>query len=516
VCQLEVLRNCLNLPALRQKLKELPETLDETYDRILLGIPENCHHEAHAVLQWLTYSRRPMNIAEVAEAIAVDRNNQIFDMKNRMFDIFSVLDICSSLVTLSEKKTTLEKDQTEETRKLQLAHYSVKEYIISSRIQTSHAKTFAIKETEAHEYMGEACLIYLLHFNRSDSIYTDAWVDYPFLRYAAESWYGHRQAILDVSSKILDLSTAFFDVRRGSQFINWLRLHDPEFPWRKMDLKRIETVAAPLYYASLLGILEVVERLLAAGANVNAANYGGWTALQAASGAGHLKVVERLLAAGADVNAAAAAGYRGRMALQAASEGGHLAIVERLLAAGADVNVADYYGWTALQTASGAGNLKVVERLLAAGADVNAAADDDDSGWMALQAASRGGHLEIVDRLLAAGADVNAAAGGYRGWTALQEASEGGHLEIVERLLAAGADANAADDSWTALQTASRGGHLEVVKRLLAAGADVNAAAADRGGQTALQAASEGGHLEVAERLLAAGAAVNAAADHRG
>jgi Ankyrin repeats (3 copies)/Ankyrin repeats (many copies) len=361
VCQLEVLRNCLKLPALRQKLKELPETLDETYNRILLGIPENCHHEAHAVLQWLTYSRRPMNMAEVAEAIAVDRNNQIFDIENRMFDIFSVLDICSSLVTLSERKTTLEEDQSEETRKLQLAHYSVKEYIISSRIQTSHAKKFAIKETEAHEYMGEACLIYLLHFNMSDSIYADAWVDYPFLQYAAESWYGHHGAILDASSKILDLSTALFDVKRGSQFINWLRLHDPEYPWSGVDLERIGTVAAPLYYASLLGILEIVERLLAAGADVNAAAaHYGRTALQAASRGGHLQIVERLLAAGADVNAATA--RFGRTALQAASGYGHLEIVERLLAAGADANAAaaNYGGQTALQAASG----EVVEPLL--------------------------------------------------------------------------------------------------------------------------------------------------------
>ena len=214
-----------------------------------------------------------MNVAEVAEAISVDRNKQIFDTENRMFDIFSVLDICSSLVTLSERKTTLKNDQTEEMRKLQLAHYSVKEYIVSSRIQTTQAKKFAIKENEAHEYMGEACLIYLLHFNRSDSIYADAWVDYPFLQYAAECWYGHCQAISDTSSKIMDLSTALFDIERGSQFINWLKLHDPEHPWRR-DLKRIETVAAPLYYASLLGILEVVERLLAAGADVNAAAAG--------------------------------------------------------------------------------------------------------------------------------------------------------------------------------------------------------------------------------------------------
>jgi hypothetical protein len=48
-------------------------------------------------------------------------------------------------------------------------------------------------------------------------------------------------------------------------------------------------------------------------------------------------VVERLLAAGADVNAAAGQSYDGRTlsALQAAAEGGHLDVVERLRQAGA-------------------------------------------------------------------------------------------------------------------------------------------------------------------------------------
>jgi ankyrin repeat protein len=52
-------------------------------------------------------------------------------------------------------------------------------------------------------------------------------------------------------------------------------------------------------------------------------------ALQAASQGGHLEIVERLLAAGADVNAAAG-NYGGPTALQAASRGGHLEVEERL------------------------------------------------------------------------------------------------------------------------------------------------------------------------------------------
>ncbi|KAH7190109.1 ankyrin repeat protein [Fusarium oxysporum] len=286
-----------------------------------------------------------------------------------------------------------------------------------------------------------------------------------------------------------------------------------------------------LQAASAGGHIQVVERLLEAGANVNAAAAAdrGRTALQAASAGGHIQVVERLLEAGANVNAAAAARY-GRTALQAASAVGHIQVVERLLEAGAnvvdrllnagaDVNAAAAAeeGRTALQAASEGGHIQVVERLLEAGANVNAAAAAEE-GRTALQAASAGGHIQVVERLLNAGANVNAAAAADRGRTALQAASEGGHVQVVERLLEAGANVNAAAAARygrTALQAALEGGHIQVVERLLNAGANISAAAAARYGRTALQAASAVGHIQVVERLLEAGANVNAAAAAR-
>jgi ankyrin repeat protein len=269
-----------------------------------------------------------------------------------------------------------------------------------------------------------------------------------------------------------------------------------------------KTAAAPLRAASEDGHLEVVERLLAAGADVNAGFPldSGQTALQAASKCGRLEVVERLLAAGADVNADP---WLGRTALFVASEGGHLEIVERLLAAGADVNAAPTrLGQTALQVASGGGHLEIVERLLAAGADSNAIVE---GGRTALEVASEAGHLDVIERLVMAGADVNVSSKRGRSRTALQAASGNGHLELVERLLAAGADVNAAPARLgrTALQAAAGGGHLEVIERLLMAGADVNASSNWDCGRTALQAASEGGHLEAVARLLATGADAN-------
>ena len=86
-------------------------------------------------------------------------------------------------------------------------------------------------------------------------------------------------------------------------------------------------------------------------------------ALLDASSHGHLEVVERLLAAGADVHASDDA------ALYGASSFGHLAVVERLLDAGADVHCCQD---GAVREASEAGHYTVVGRLLCAGADPSA------------------------------------------------------------------------------------------------------------------------------------------------
>jgi hypothetical protein len=128
-------------------------------------------------------------------------------------------------------------------------------------------------------------------------------------------------------------------------------------------------------------------------------------ALQTAAGGGHLEVVERLLTANANVNAAAST-WDGRTALEAAAEGGHLEVVERLLTANANVNSAAsmWDGRTALQAAAGGGHLEVVERLLAANANVNAH-PSANNGRTALQAAAEGGHIKVVEILKSAGAE---------------------------------------------------------------------------------------------------------------
>src|SRR6266699_6083231 len=70
-CQLQALRHCL-APRVRHMLQELPETLDETYERILRDINKANRDHAHCLLQCLTVAVRPLHVAELAEVLAVD------------------------------------------------------------------------------------------------------------------------------------------------------------------------------------------------------------------------------------------------------------------------------------------------------------------------------------------------------------------------------------------------------------------------------------------------------------
>ena len=140
---------------------------------------------------------------------------------------------------------------------------------------------------------------------------------------------------------------------------------------------------------------------------------------------GNIEAVKQHLAAGADVNAKDGGGWT--LLLQAVA-GGHKEIVELLIDNGADVNGKDKLGWTPLFYAAFSGRTEVAELLIAEGVDVNA---KDNLG--ALRYAASGGHKEIVELLIANGADVYAKGGG-NGTTPLDVAIKLNHTELTDLL----------------------------------------------------------------------------------
>ena len=102
-CQIDALSGCLSPKKLYEALDALPATLDETYDRILSRIDPTYEAEVHQILQWLTCSQRPLTLHEVAELIAVDiSQDQPFDFDKRTPYAEDVLEICGGLVTCTD------------------------------------------------------------------------------------------------------------------------------------------------------------------------------------------------------------------------------------------------------------------------------------------------------------------------------------------------------------------------------------------------------------------------------
>jgi ankyrin repeat protein len=245
---------------------------------------------------------------------------------------------------------------------------------------------------------------------------------------------------------------------------------------------------------------------------IEAAKGRDWTTLRA--------LVER----GADVNATEP---DGATALHWASYWDAVDAAELLLRAGADPKAANDLGATALWNAALNGNEPMVRALLAAGADPNAALL---SGETPVLTAARTGSEQVLELLLAAGGDANSRA--TRAQTALMWAAAQGHADAMRVLLRYGADVHARSDTWsqmmavpphadpanqqsvphggqTALLFAVRAGDLASVRLLVEAGAEVDAA--DAWGVSATTLAAHGGFGELVATLLEAGADPDAA-----
>ena len=213
--------------------------------------------------------------------------------------------------------------------------------------------------------------------------------------------------------------------------------------------------------------------------------------------------VHAVLQQGADVNAADA---DGTTALAWAVHADNVPIAKALLEAGADIAATNRYGVGPMHLASENGSAEMLEILLAHGADPDAALPD---GETALMTAARTGNAEALNTLLAAGARVDEVER-RKGQTALMWAAAEDNAAAVASLVAAGADIaqRSAAGEFDALAFAVRGGAIDATRVLLDAGADVNAET--RGGMSMLVLATLNAHYELAALLIDRGADPNA------
>ena len=225
-----------------------------------------------------------------------------------------------------------------------------------------------------------------------------------------------------------------------------------------------------LFAASLRGDVALVEDLFDRGADIEARDDLGNTALINASWMGQLAVVELLLDRGADIEARNDLGRTALIEvswldpeqvqsnLYDRSDGFTDGLTMELLYSDpARIYIKPYN--------SNMGQLAVVELPLHRGADTEPWTRDGNTAF--IEGAYWAGELAVVELLLDRGADIDARTNS--GWTALMGASNMGQLAVVELFLNRGADIDARTDSGTtALMLASKKGNDKVVAMLRA------------------------------------------------
>ncbi|RGP80765.1 multiple ankyrin repeats single kh domain [Fusarium longipes] len=559
--QLERLKDCISREEVNATLETLPETLQETYYRVLSGFTGTRRKYVIRILQFLAYSDIPLSLEAAVDALVVNPAappGSRFVMRDRLPIPTEISSLCSTLfVAVPEPpKYGFWGGWTDETMILQLSHSSVKEFILScpnihfdgllieradvnfelddrsyyseiyrdyrpegsilcAAVRTGDIELisflvendadvnaeqgyFRTRALEEAANLGHSDIVIYLFETGADINARSGWRN----ALAAASSNGHSDVVKYLVDQGADVITHSVDTNAlvGASGYGYLDIVIYLLENGADIIARSDHPEA-LIAASSNGHLDIVKYLVDQGANVNT-HSSDTNALVEASRYGCLDLVKYLLQQGADINARPGE----CTSLEAASCKGHLEVVIFLIGKGASVNTGSKETDSALAEASYYGHLNIVRYLLEKGADINAQITDGFQGGP-LYNASFNGHLDIVMCLLEARADVKAQGGEFG--APLCGASYNGHLDIVICLLEAGADVNAPGGACgAALCCASWNGHLDIITCLLKAGADVNAQGGDFG--PALCGASSVGRLDIVKCLLEAGADLNA------
>ena len=212
---------------------------------------------------------------------------------------------------------------------------------------------------------------------------------------------------------------------------------------RGAAIKADKTGWTPLHLAAGLAELNITNRLLDLGADINARTVDGSTSLHVAiqpknglDEQQRLEEIKLLLGRGA----AFATNDQGWTSLHLAAQNDYAQIVALFLNQGKAIDAQTDKGFTALHIAIFNDSVNTVELLMSRGADVSI---PNRSGLVALHIAVQKGSLTLVQSIVERNCNVNAIT--ERGLSLLHYAIARGSGEVVEYVIQSGADMNAMD-----------------------------------------------------------------------
>lgn len=395
----------------------MPRSLDETYERILASIDETYHEEVRIALQWLTFSAVPLSVAELAEACSIGlenaRNQNLLEECNEE-TVAGLLGVLSPLILVEQLSLEIP-DTIEDTieyplpekfsatrrgQRVRLAHFTVKEYLLSNRLQNTPVSQFGLSAYSYYD-LAQTCCAYLIKFtNQNDiqqwneeekprmSVYPRNFLDnfrpsYPLLPHAACLWTWYQSVAESQLSIPQSSGSLHLEVIKNERVrVSWLHLCGYDDSYGGPTI---------LHWTALLRFDRTISMLDEQDCRSDVNQIGGpfGTAIQAAAYSGAETTVRFLIDKGADVNIRA--GDYGT-ALTAAASMGHKRIVEILIDAGADGTDGH-----ALMIASALGFEEIVQLLVDNGAHAPPQLGLCDNG---LSCACQRRHEKIVQNQL--------------------------------------------------------------------------------------------------------------------
>ncbi|KPM45162.1 hypothetical protein AK830_g1415 [Neonectria ditissima] len=285
-------------------------------------------------------------------------------------------------------------------------------------------------------------------------------VDVYALEYPLKYWLRHGYKATPDFVDTLDIKHRFWSLDSSARKRWWGSYSSKEYDG---ELKKMTA----LHIAAFFGLLPLVDSLLADGHADEINSLDSWDnqPLHWAASCGHIEVCERLLEKGADINNGRETGAWTPLHMAASED--RVEVMQMLISydkAGrpADVNAVAKEVGTPLTLALAWRQTKAAELLLEHDADTTLTAEDADPP---VAVAVLGGYEALVDKLLQAGGDANITSREYG--SALAAAASTGNANIVKTLLAL--DENPASRQ-RALKEASFGGFPAVVDVILRSG----------------------------------------------